>query len=292
MIPLEGLRRQLRLYARRVRAVASTIAGLQSGPRQLLLTCLDDAAVRPRLLASLGEDRDQLPVDPLVRIDSRDWRSHFAGRLRGHGLEIGPLHRPLIVPAGVTLDFVDRLSVAELRSHYPELKALDLVEPTFLDDAETLATVPDERYDFVWAAHVVEHTRNPILALHHWCRVTKRGGLVHLIAPDKRRTFDRARARTLQEHLILDYQRPSRERDYEHYLDYARNADHKVGREAIEHADRLIARDYSIHFHVFMPVDLVELVRWFSAHVRPISVVEGPVQAPQSDEFHLMLRVE
>ena len=32
------------------------------------------------------------PASPTV--DHRDWREHFAGRLHGRGLELGPLHRP------------------------------------------------------------------------------------------------------------------------------------------------------------------------------------------------------
>lgn len=271
--------------------MATALDGSPEGLRRLLLACLDDAAVRPRLLEALSQDGGQLIADPTVTSRRMDWRGHFASRLRGHGLEIGPLHRPLALPTGITVDYVDRLSVSDLRHHYPELRDLPLVEPTFLDDAETLATVPDGRYDFVWAAHVMEHMRNPIEALRHWCRVTKPGGLVHLILPDKRRTFDRMRARTLLEHIILDYQRPSRERDYEHYLDYATNADHKQGAEAIAHADALIARDYSIHYHVFIPTDIAALVTWFAANVRPVTIVEGPSQSPDTDEFHLMLRV-
>lgn len=282
-----------RTFLKACRSLVQLLGGSTTAPRDLLLSYLDDPQVRPLLLQHLGNDIEQVAVDPHVASDrSKDWRAHYAARLRGHGLEIGPLHRPLTLPAGITVDYVDRLSVADLRAHYPELGALDLVEPTFLDDAETLATVPDAKYDFVWAAHVMEHMRSPIAALRQWCRVTKRGGLVHLILPDKRRTFDRKRARTLLEHIILDYERPSRERDYEHYLDYATNADGKVGAEAIRHADALIARDYSIHYHVFIPTDVLALVTWFAANVRPVTVVEGPSQSPDTDEFHLMLRVD
>ena len=52
--------------------------------------------------------------------------------------------------------------------------------------------------------------RNPIGALVNWLRVVRDGGLLYLIVPDKRRTFDQLRVRTTLEHMVLDYQQPSR----------------------------------------------------------------------------------
>src|SRR5207249_5036937 len=41
--------------------------------------------------------------------------------LRGTGIEIGALHNPLRLPRGVDVRYVDRMTVPELRRHYPEL---------------------------------------------------------------------------------------------------------------------------------------------------------------------------
>src|SRR4051794_20461458 len=49
--------------------------------------------------------------------------------LRGSGLDIGPLHRPMIVPSSVRVTYVDRMTAPELRSHYPELAHFAIVEP-------------------------------------------------------------------------------------------------------------------------------------------------------------------
>ncbi len=230
--------------------------------------------------------------DDTVLVEERDWRTHFASRLSGRGLEIGPLHRPMVKHWRMKIDYIDRLTVAELREHYPELNDLPLVEPTIIGDAQTLSNVDDVAYDFVIAAHVIEHMKNPILALNQWCRVVRPGGLIYLIAPDKRVTFDKLRVRTPLEHLILDYILPSDERDYEHYLDFAIRVHHKAGIEALDNADELIAKDYSIHYHVFIPVDILNVLQWFSANVRPITVLEGPVMSPGSDEFHYLIQVD
>ncbi len=227
--------------------------------------------------------------DPSVKIEDRDWRSYFAHQLHGRGLEIGPLHRPMVTHPGMQLDYVDRYTVAQLRACYIELKDLPLVEPNIIDDAETFNTIKDASYDFLISAHVIEHMKNPIRALENWCRVIRPGGKIYLIVPDKRVTFDKLRVRTTLEHLILDYKRPSVERDFEHCLDYALHVHNQHGLEALKGADTIVETDYSIHFHTFIPQDIYNLVTWFSQNVRRLTISEGPVMTPTSDEFHLML---
>lgn len=227
----------------------------------------------------------------LTSYKAKDWRAHFASQLSGRGLEIGPLHRPLVTHSAMKMDYIDRMTVEQLRSHYPELKDLPLVEPTIIGDAETFANVPDKSYDFVVSAHVIEHMRNPLGSIEQWCRVIKPGGKLYLIVPDKRVIFDKQRVRTTLEHLILDYYRPSRERDLEHCLDYGVFVHNKRGSEAIKEMDNIVNTDYSIHFHTFIPQDLVNIVTWFSENVRKVRVIEGPVMAPGADEFHMLLEV-
>ena len=55
--------------------------------------------------------------------------------LKGNGLEIGALHNPLRVPETAKVKYVDRMSVEDLKKHYPELNALDLVEVDIIDAA-------------------------------------------------------------------------------------------------------------------------------------------------------------
>ena len=228
--------------------------------------------------------------DGLRRCEARDWRAHFTAQLFGRGIEIGPLHRPMPTHPGMQVDYIDRCTVEQLRAQYPELNECPLVEPTVIGDAETMGGVDDGGYDFLIAAHVIEHMRNPLAALQHWRRVVKPGGLLYLLVPDKRCTFDRKRVRTTLEHLILDYESPSAERDFEHFLDYAVHVHDKGGDEALREAERLRDIDYSIHFHVFVPADIVALLAWFAAHVAPLTLVEGPTKAPGADEFHLLLQ--
>src|SRR5687768_15644014 len=78
--------------------------------------------------------------------------------LRGAGLEVGALHHPLPAPAAARVRYVDRMSVPDLRKHYPDLAAEPLVPVDVVDDGERLATVPDGLQDFLIANHFLEHT--------------------------------------------------------------------------------------------------------------------------------------
>lgn len=236
----------------------------------------------------LGQIEDTIEV----KTEERDWRHYFSSKLHGDGLEIGPLHRPMITHPGMKMKYVDRCTVADLREHYPELNELPLVEPDILDDAETLTSVSAEQFDFLISAHVIEHMKNPLSALEQWCRVLKPGGKIYMIVPDKRITFDKRRVRTSTAHIVLDYQSPNNDRDFEHFLDYAVHVHNKYEpSEALVEARRLLDADYSIHFHVFIPEDIVALLNWFSDNVRPIKILEGPCRYPGSDEFHFLLEV-
>ncbi len=241
-----------------------------------------------------AKNDSQVPQAKIVEVeleafDFKDWREHFSSKLSGDGLEIGPLHRPLQKHNSMNVQYIDRYSVADLRSHYPELNDLPLVEPDILGDASTLEGVQSEQFDFVVSAHVIEHMPNPIAAIENWLRVTRTGGLLYLIVPDKRVIFDKNRMRTTLEHLILDYQQPSKKRDFEHFLDYAIHVHEKTGKAAIEEAQKLFDEDYSIHFHVFVPTDVKNLLQWISENVCPLKVIEGPCMAPKSDEFHFLI---
>ncbi len=144
------------------------------------------------------------------------------GYLTGTGLEIGALHNPLSVPADVTVRYVDRLTLEELRRHYPELDRTSIAAPDIIDNGEILASLPDASFDFVIANHMIEHSQDPITALKNWLRVIKPGGIVYLAVPDKRYTFDKDRPITSIDHLMRDYRDGGQRSKKDHFDEWVK----------------------------------------------------------------------
>lgn len=182
--------------------------------------------------------------------------------LRGDGLEVGPLHQPLEVPAQANVRYVDRLSVEELRRLYPELGDHPLVSPDIIDDGEQLTSIADESVDFVIANHMIEHCQNPIGTIKNYLRVVKPNGIVYLALPDKRHIFDRDRPITPLEHVIRDYEDGPDWSMRAHFEEYARFVDKLPESDIAAHSQHLIDGNYSIHFHVWTGSEFLELISY------------------------------
>lgn len=186
----------------------------------------------------------------------------FASRryLRGQGIEIGGLHRPLPLYEGATVKYVDRLSTEEVRRAYPDVAAQPQVTVDIVDDGETLRTIADGSVDFVIANHMIEHTRNPIATVENFLRVTKPGGIIFMAIPDKRFTFDRNRAVTPFAHIREDYLRGPEWSDREHYEDWARHvADLREEVAIRRQVEDNLAGGTNIHFHVWTHPEMLEM---------------------------------
>jgi SAM-dependent methyltransferase len=204
------------------------------------------AYVRGRLLKAIGGF-------------SRQLASHEY--LKGEGLEIGALHRPLELPSCARVKHVDRLTVPELRKHYPELALCPLVNVDILDDGELLATVADGSLDFVVANHFLEHCENPVLALKNILRVLKNNGIAYLALPDKRFTFDKERAETGPEHFLKDYADGPEASRRAHFEEWVKKVEKVTDAEAARRrVSHLMNIGYSIHFHVFTQAGMLKFL--------------------------------
>jgi predicted SAM-dependent methyltransferase len=215
--------------------------------------------------------------------------------IRGDGIEIGGLGRTLPIPFGARVKYLDRYDREGLFTNFPELaRKKKIVEPDIVDDGETMATVQDGSQDFLIANHVVEHFQNPIRFFHNAVRILKPGGILFMALPEKTKTFDRDRPITPFEHLVADYENGPERSRREHYREYVRLADNHNGRPAwrteAEYealVAKLMAEDYSIHFHVWdMPAmqDLLQGLR--SKYALPI---ETKAMLASGDEVVLIL---
>lgn len=215
------------------------------------------------------------PAQPLTNEQGLS-REAIADRyLKGDGIEIGALHQPLKVPHDARVKYLDRLSNEALRQHYPELNGLPLVSVDILDDGETLATIPDYSQNFVIANHLVEHCQNPIKAVMNMLRVLKKNGILYLSIPDKRYTFDRDRPVTAIDHIIKDFDEGpdwSRKPAFEEYVKYVDKVSDEA--EAKKKVAHYMAIDYSIHYHAWTEIEMVELIMFLKRKLEIPFMVE------------------
>jgi SAM-dependent methyltransferase len=52
-------------------------------------------------------------------------------------------------------------------------------------DAQTLDKIEDNRFDFAYSSHCLEHVRDPLIALRNWIRVVRPGGHLIFAVPDE-----------------------------------------------------------------------------------------------------------
>lgn len=232
----------------------------------------------------LNESVPVIPHQP--QLDRKSIANIF---LSGEGIEVGALHNPLALPPGVKVKYIDRLSVDDLRKHYPELSQHTLVPLDILADGERLETVTEASQDFAIANHFIEHCRNPFLALKNFLRVLKPKGVLYLAVPDKRHTFDKDRPITPVEHLLRDFEEgPDWSREA-HFEEWVRSVYKVQGEDAVrESKTSLMSMDYSIHYHVWTTLDFFETLTWFQRKVEPGFNVELFLQ--HEDEMIFIIR--
>jgi predicted SAM-dependent methyltransferase len=190
--------------------------------------------------------------------------------IRGIGVDIGALHKPFPSSGTCEIIKVDLCSREKLLRFYPELPPDTVTSPNIIADGENLNTFRDDSLDFIIASHVVEHLRNPIGAITSWTRTLRGGGYLILIIPHKNFTFDRDRPVTPISHLINDAEHPSKERDFNHYVEFIEVVHKKTGKDIEIEAQKLLESRYSIHMHVF------DYQTWYTF----LSTVQGRFRVP------------
>lgn len=211
--------------------------------------------------------------------------------LRGEGIEIGALHNPLQTSARVR--YVDRLSRADLRRHYPELAAFPVVDPDVVDDGELLTKIDNGSLDFIIANHFIEHCEDPIGTLKTFARKLQPGGVIYMAVPDKRFTFDKRRPSTTIDHLEHDHFDRGVSARWGHYFEFAQlacsnavAADDKTR----ELATKQLSEGYSIHFHVWTQPEFQTFLEHVRAtHLLQLTIVES---IANGDEGIFILRQE
>ena len=118
--------------------------------------------------------------------------------LSGQGLEIGASWRPLLPKAkGYDVRVADHLPQAGLVAKYDGVRPTDAIEPVdYVLTSRGLTDTIDERFDWIVASHVLEHTVCLVTFLRDAETLLRPGGILSLAVPDRRYCLDRFRDRT------------------------------------------------------------------------------------------------
>lgn len=133
----------------------------------------------------------------------------------------------------------------------------------------------DNSLDYVATSHVLEHVANPVAALREWYRVLRPGGIIYMVVPDRRATWEHRRALTPVSHLLDDYRAGTSACDGTHIDEFVFQADWALfspdtaaeevpGKQAVlaRGMKEAVARgeEINIHFHTFEPANVRELI--------------------------------
>lgn len=114
----------------------------------------------------------------------------------GFGLEVGPAFAPILPKAdGYRVEIIDHLDAQGLRDKYANTPGVNLTSIEDVDyvwDGRPLDELIGhiERYDFIIASHVIEHTPDLVNYLRACERLLRPAGILSLVVPDERFCFD------------------------------------------------------------------------------------------------------
>ncbi len=148
------------------------------------------------------------------------------------GLELGPLTTPIIRKDQADIYYLDHMSQADLKEKYKnepvdpgKIVPIDYV----LRNNSVKQSVGSKKFDYVIASHVIEHIPDVVSWLEDINSVLNDGGILSLVVPDKRFTFDLFREDTTPADTIGAYVdrlgKPSSSTMYSYATDYAKDID-------------------------------------------------------------------
>jgi SAM-dependent methyltransferase len=144
------------------------------------------------------------------------------------GLEIGPLAAPRVLKSQAHVFYVDHTDTDGLRHKYsfdPDMKdrLSEIIDVDYVvGDGQRIYDVVanDAPFDFVMASHLIEHIPDPITWFGDIAKVLRSGGILSLVIPDKRYSFDINRRTTEISEIVDAYLRKLRQPSYRQVYDF------------------------------------------------------------------------
>lgn len=139
--------------------------------------------------------KDEKEVIETLSDNTRDFKVFSHINSKGLGLEIGPSHNPIAPKkSGYNCEILDHATAEELREKYKfhnvNIDAIEDVDYVWQGQPLNELIGEIERYDYIIASHVIEHTPNLVGFIQQCQSLLKPTGVLSLIIPDKRYCFD------------------------------------------------------------------------------------------------------
>jgi SAM-dependent methyltransferase len=233
------------------------------------------------------------------------------------GLELGPLTMPTVKKGkGVKIFYLDHLSTDDLKKKYKDepINPDDIVSVDYVMNGTIKNSVKSKKFDYVIASHVIEHIPNTIAWFREIEQVLNSDGLLSLVIPDKRYTFDIYRSVSRPSAVIGAYidgiSRFTAEMVYDASASYMKDIDapsiwrdpeyytkiipkHRwTEKEALELARRSAAGEYiDTHCYVYTPVSFLEIMKALIQADLINFTVERFAPTPVNEiEFYIILK--
>jgi len=215
------------------------------------------------------------------------YKSAFIGKI---GIEIGGpsqvFSRRGIFPVYPLAEHLDNCNFSKSTVWEDDIKQgqtfrFDRRKPVgrqYIIEATAMECLNSGAYDFVLSSHVLEHVANPILALSEWKRLLADDGVLVLLLPDKKYTFDHRRPLTTMEHLIADFETGVRDDDLTHLPEILALHNLKRDSEAgdFEAFKKRSTRNFEnrcLHQHVFDADLAAKLVEYMGLKVHAVEEI-------------------
>ena len=255
-----------------------------------------------------GPDPDSLSSLSTVDETFRDLRHFRRTVLDRHVrypcrvLEVGAFSAPTVDPSEAEVRFLDYHTTEELRSM--ARKAGD--DPSAVVDVDYVCRTGEYAesvtgmFDALIACHVFEHVDHAIGWLQMVRRLLRDDGILFLVLPDKKKSFDRFRADTALSHLLYEYLVPEQDVSSIHRLETEMYYDKTYIREKNDPEVRLnleklkqanVPSIPGIHRHVFQAETFAGRIMKPLLYMGVIDYqLSEVVNCPQFGEFAVVLR--
>jgi SAM-dependent methyltransferase len=142
----------------------------------------------------------------------------------------------------------------------------------YICEMTELSNIPSATYDFLLSSHTLEHTANPIAALHEWLRILKNNSVIVLVLPHKEGSFDHRRPTTTLGHMKDDFDRGMDEHDLSHLPEFLALMDFSLTPEhgSFDNFKEKCLKNFEyryLHHHTFTTLSAATLLNYMGVQI-------------------------